>query len=85
MMQNGHFISRGKIATRWDEQNCHVQCPNCNENLRGNLKQYEIYLESKYGEGTAAALKQKANSGIKVSTPDIEDIIKVYTKKVQDL
>jgi hypothetical protein len=29
-MQNGHFMSRKFMATRYDEQNCQVQCVGCN-------------------------------------------------------
>ena len=29
MMDNGHYIVRGKIGTRFDERNCNVQCKKC--------------------------------------------------------
>ena len=28
--QCGHLITRRKKAVRWDEYNCHCQCPGCN-------------------------------------------------------
>ena len=28
--QNGHFVSRQYLATRWEEDNCRVQCAGCN-------------------------------------------------------
>jgi len=30
-MQGGHFIERGKAATKIDETNIHPQCPQCNQ------------------------------------------------------
>jgi hypothetical protein len=42
-MQNGHFISRKHYATRFDEDNCQVQCSKCNVFRYG-----EQYLFSKY-------------------------------------
>ena len=29
-LQNGHFQSRRFYSTRWNEQNCQVQCSGCN-------------------------------------------------------
>ena len=29
-IQNGHFVSRGYLATRFDERNCKPQCVGCN-------------------------------------------------------
>lgn len=48
-MQNGHYISRGYLATRFLEKNCHVQCMPCNVFKHGNYTQYAQFMISKYG------------------------------------
>lgn len=85
LQQNGHFLSRRIVATRWDEKNCHVQCSDCNERLHGNLYVYEQYLYSKYGPDIVFYLRDKANQPNKISTPEIKDLVKVYKKKLKAL
>jgi hypothetical protein len=55
-MHCGHFVSRGKPMTRFNEQNCHSQCPTCNGEGNGQLALYTIALDKLYGEGTAQKL-----------------------------
>lgn len=84
-MQNGHFIPRGKFATRWDEMNCHVQCPECNEGLNGNLVQYRRYMNMKYGVQAVQDLQLKSVIGEKITTPQIREMITYYRDKVKSL
>lgn len=42
--QNGHYISRGFMAARWEEQNCRVQCVGCNVFKNGNYTEYAARL-----------------------------------------
>ena len=35
-MDAGHFISREHMATRWEEENAHAQCPSCNRFKSGS-------------------------------------------------
>ena len=77
-MDNGHYISRRFMSVRYDERNCNVQCRVCNRDLKGNLKQYKIYLMRAYGIDILDKLKLEANSGKKLSTQDIKDIITRY-------
>lgn len=82
-MQNGHFIPRGKVGTRWDEINCNVQCPECNEGLSGNLAEYELYLIAEHGEGIIEELQNR--SRIRITTTEIEDMIILYQRKLDEL
>lgn len=85
-MQNGHYISRRVMATRYDEQNCNVQCSYCNETLSGNLKKYKAYLERTYGAGIIIHLQQKAQKrGAKLATHELQAIIEKYEAKVDIL
>ena len=44
-MQNGHFQSRKHLATRWDEENCQVQCVGCNMFKAGEQYRFSIYCK----------------------------------------
>ena len=52
-MQNGHFQSRKHLATRFDEENCQVQCVKCNVYAWGEQYKFSLALDGKYGEGKA--------------------------------
>lgn len=80
LMDCGHFIVRGKVGTRWDEQNCHVQCRRCNRVNQGNIKRYKLFLQARYGREIIDILKKRSKN--RVETYEIEAMIKIYKKKV---
>ncbi len=63
-MQNGHFVPRQYLATRYDEVNCHCQCYACNMLYNGQPSSYAARLERDYGKGTVEMLEgmRKATS-----------------------
>lgn len=83
LMQNGHFIPRGKFITRWDEKNCHVQCNECNEDLNGNLERYREYMIDKYGIDELIKLEAKSRTGIKIQTYMLSTMISKYKNMVK--
>ena len=84
-MQNGHFQSRKHLATRWDEENCQVQCVGCNMFKAGEQYKFSIALDGKYGEGKAEELELLARTIMKVSRIDYEDKISYYKDLVDKL
>jgi hypothetical protein len=84
-MQNGHYISRRKMSTRWDEMNCHVQCPHCNETLGGNLDKYAEYLLNTYGPAATFSLQQKSQHREKISNSELQSMINYYQEKLASL
>ena len=84
-MQNCHFYSRGKIPTRWDEYNCHSGCYRCNVLLKGNYIEYTKYMIDTYGREFVDDLGIKANSGVKIPTSVIVDMIAEYKAKVDEM
>ena len=84
-MQNGHFQSRKHLATRWDEENCQVQCVGCNMFKAGEQYKFSIALDSKYGEGKAEELELLARTIMKVSRIDYEEKISYYKELVEKL
>jgi len=84
-MQNGHFQSRKHMATRFDEENCQVQCIKCNMFSQGEQFKFGINLDAKYGEGTAEELEVLAKKTVKISTWKYEDEISYYKNLVENL
>tara|TARA_R100000541_G_scaffold18622_1_gene28447 strand:- start:5534 stop:5926 length:393 start_codon:yes stop_codon:yes gene_type:complete len=77
-LQNGHFQSRKHYSTRWDEVNCQVQCAGCNVFKYGEQYVFGNKLDKKYGSGTAERLHIKAKKIIKLTNPEIEEMIIRY-------
>jgi hypothetical protein len=84
-MQNGHFQSRKHMATRFDEENCQVQCLKCNIFDSGQQYLFSLRLDEKYGEGTAEELEFLARTIHKVSRVEYEEQISYYKKLVKNL
>lgn len=49
-MQNGHFVPRQYLATRYDERNNNCQCYACNMLYNGQPSRYAMNLKRDYGE-----------------------------------
>ena len=83
-MQNGHYITRGVIATRYDEINNHCQCPTCNIFLKGNYTTYAVKMMEKYGDNILYDLdeivKESKRNPKKYSTDFYKDIINKYKR-----
>ena len=84
-MQNGHFQSRRHHATRWNEQNCAVQCVKCNMYEQGEQFKFSLHLDGRYGEGTAKELEYLAKQITKISRSDYEENISYYKDAVKKL
>ena len=84
-LQNGHFQSRRFMATRFDEENCQVQCIKCNIFDSGQQYRFAKNLDIKYGEGTAEELEHIARSIVKISRVDYEEKITYYKSLVEKL
>ena len=84
-LQNGHFQSRRFMATRFDEENCQVQCVKCNMYSQGEQYKFGLALDSKYGEGTAEELEQISRSILKISRVEYEEKIVYYKSLVEKL
>jgi hypothetical protein len=77
-LQNGHFQSRKHYSTRWDETNCQVQCAGCNVFKYGEQFVFGQNLDIKYGLGTSNDLYIKAKKTVKISTFELQEMIKHY-------
>ena len=80
----GHFIPRTNMATRFDENNCHMECTMCNRADVYHMVGYRKNLEKKIGEEGVEELLRKKHTIVKLSKSDIEDKIKYYKGKIKE-
>jgi hypothetical protein len=77
-MHAGHFESRVKESTFFDEQNVHGQCPGCNMPPNNGMRiEYAAFLDEKYGAGTASAIRARARREA-MTREDLEKTIQKY-------
>lgn len=84
-MDCGHWIRRGYLGVRYDERNAHAQCVTCNQFKSGNLEEYDRFILNKYGMEVFDELMELSNIEIKWMQFEIDDLKKVYKKKIKDL
>lgn len=77
-MQNGHFVQRHYLATRYDERNNHCQCIGCNLFKNGNMAEYAERLCKKYGPEILEQLNLKKHSLVKYNRAWYEEQIAYY-------
>jgi 5-methylcytosine-specific restriction endonuclease McrA len=77
-MQNGHFVPRQYLATRWDERNCNCQCYADNMLYNGQPSKYATELKKKYGEGIIEELESRRKEITKLTPQWYEEKIKYY-------
>tara|TARA_S200002703_G_C3708212_1_gene217540 strand:+ start:115 stop:492 length:378 start_codon:yes stop_codon:yes gene_type:complete len=73
-MQCGHFQSRKHYSTRWNEDNCQVQCVGCNMFKSG--EQYKFGL--KLGNRKAKKLYLLAKETKKYTNFDLDEMIEHF-------
>lgn len=73
-MHAGHFIhaSKGSLVS-YDDRNIHPQCPKCNTYQGGNLIEYTLFIQDKYGAETIEELKQLKQTIMKRA--DFDEVI----------
>lgn len=81
----GHFISRRYKSVRWDERNVNTQCGYCNRFLSGNMVEYFVRMEEKYGREVIDELMEKKNQFAKFSVSDLLELEEEYKKKLETL
>jgi len=85
-MDAGHFISREKMAVRFDERNVHPQCLHCNRFKAGNQYEHGKAVDRIHGKGTADLLSTIGRArGGKVDSYYIEKLIEEYKEKTKNL
>ena len=81
----GHFQSRAKFSTRWDEMNVKPQCKSCNGFRSGEQFKFARKLDAVYGEGTAEEIERISNQTRKFSVEELEALVDVYNRRLRKL
>jgi len=82
-IQNGHFVSRKHLATRWSEENCRPQCWGCNGFGRGMTLEFEEGLIKEYGRDKVEAIKQSRHQTLKLDREWYLDKIEHYARLIE--
>ena len=77
-IQNGHFVSRGKLATRWRPDNCRPQCYGCNITRNGEQWKFGQALDAYYGQGHAEKMFRLSNRKYHLTNEQYEAYIEYY-------
>lgn len=83
----GHFQLRNRSMTRFNEQNCNAQCVSCNKYKKGEQHKHSLYIDNKYGKGTAVKLENLAAiRGQTIHTKlHLKEIAKEYRIKAKEM
>ena len=73
-IQNGHYISRQHLATRFLDFNCRPQCEHCNCYLSGNLKEFKNRLDAEKA-GTSDYLHELSREVFKPTIDDLKQLL----------
>jgi hypothetical protein len=81
-----HFFSVGSHpALRFNENNVHSSCEQCNTYLHGNLIEYSLRLPERIGQSNYDNLISSRGERLQLSIPEIEELKTVYKQKIKNL
>lgn len=85
-IQNGHYMSRRHMSTRFSEDNCRPQCVACNIFNQGNIQMYRRALIRQIGEQRVDWVEACARQTNKSwSLFEYQKMIEYYQKEVEKL
>ena len=80
----GHFVSRGHKSLLYDERNVHAQCKRCNT-MGGEPSAYALFIIDKYGQSVLESLNKIKNEIKQYRVDELQDMVTLYKKKLEDL
>ena len=81
----GHFIPKTSKRFMYDERNIHAQCQKCNRFQSGNIHEYFVAMEKKYGRDIVNELLESKGQIHKFTDQDLEDLIQEYIDKLDNI
>jgi len=78
-----YYASGSNPALRFDPDNVHLSCVPCNQFKHGNLIEYGIRLPIRIGVDRFEALAEKRNEPLKITIPELKELIKIYKQKLK--
>lgn len=82
-MDCGHWERSNNYGTKWDEENCQVQCTRCNITMSGNYERFAEHLQTRYGNDILLKLKIKSQNKSKIYDYELKTLIQVFYEKCQ--
>jgi hypothetical protein len=80
-----HFRDRDQMSVRYDEDNVHAGCVECNCYDSGHRVHYHDAMVERYGEERLDELIEKSRSLAKFTRIELTLIIDVYKSKIKEL
>lgn len=81
----GHFYSVGSYPNlRFNEDNVHGQCVQCNRDLHGNHAEYSLRLPERIGQERFNALTEARKETLRISETEIKELLKHYRLKINE-
>lgn len=84
-IQNGHFIPRNILITRFDENNCRPQCVGCNMYGNGKFVDFRENLVKELGEKKVKEMEASRFKMVKLDVHWYKEKIEFYKKLVKEL
>ena len=85
-MQGGHYIPRGKSATKLEEHNINPQCVSCNHFHKESAKcQYAIWMIETYGYQYVKWLEAESRKEKKWLRVEVEELIESFKERLKEL
>ncbi len=81
----GHYFNTQYSSVRFDENNVHGQCVNCNYHKHGALLEYQVGIEKRIGGIELFDLHQKAHEKRTYTKEELRIITKKYRKLKNNL
>jgi len=81
----GHYITRARKSTMFDEMNVHAQCRHCNRFQEGNHFIYRRWLVNQYGAEKVEALERRAQFTGGFKTVDLQLMAKEFRAKTKTI
>ena len=88
-MQGGHWIERGKLATKFMVENIHPQCVGCNQygmKFRTETRErYSKYMREMYGDDFCDQMLIDSKKPVKFARSDVEEWIREAKAQIKEL
>jgi hypothetical protein len=82
----GHMFSTGAYPNlRFNENNVHAQCVECNLHKHGNVKEYDLRLQNILSIEEYNQLLNDRNKPALLTIEDIKELIAIYRVKTKEL
>ena len=82
----GHMFSVGAYPNlRFNENNVHGQCVECNQHKHGNQKEYDLRLQKILSDKEYSELLESRNKPLKLTLDEVKELIYIYKQKIKEL